>query len=202
MVISHEYKFIFIKTLKTAGTSIEVFLSDKCAESDVFTPIIPPVAPHRPRNYGDFYNHIPAFELRRKISADIWDSYFKFAVERNPWDKTLSRYHMLNPQGDESMTFDEYLAKGELPLNFPRYMGIECRDIIVDRVLRYENLNEELGHVFAQLGISFDGSLGVRAKGNHRLDRRPYQEIYTQEQKQIVADAFSKEIALHGYTFQ
>ncbi|MEL6382956.1 MAG: chondroitin 4-O-sulfotransferase, partial [Cyanobacteria bacterium J06626_18] len=30
MIISHEYKFIFLKTRKTAGTSIEIALSKFC----------------------------------------------------------------------------------------------------------------------------------------------------------------------------
>lgn len=38
MIISHQHRFIFVKTLKTAGTSIEVFLSGLCGRDDVVTP--------------------------------------------------------------------------------------------------------------------------------------------------------------------
>src|SRR5437762_6689028 len=42
MIISHKHKFIFIKTVKTAGTSLEVFLSQHCGPDDVLTPFAPP----------------------------------------------------------------------------------------------------------------------------------------------------------------
>ncbi|MEM7193183.1 MAG: hypothetical protein AAF405_10065, partial [Pseudomonadota bacterium] len=39
MIISHKHKFIFLKTKKTAGTSVELALSQICGESDVITPL-------------------------------------------------------------------------------------------------------------------------------------------------------------------
>lgn len=41
MIISHDKRFIFMKTKKTAGTSIEIFLSKFCAPGDIITPISP-----------------------------------------------------------------------------------------------------------------------------------------------------------------
>ena len=41
MIISHKYKFIFLKTSKTAGTSIEIALSEYCDDNDIITPISP-----------------------------------------------------------------------------------------------------------------------------------------------------------------
>jgi hypothetical protein len=202
MIVSHKYRFIFVKTLKTAGTSIEVFLSQHCGPDDVVTPILPHVEPHRPRNHEGFFNHIPAAAIRERVGPAIWDGYFKFCVERNPWDKTLSYYHMMNAREGGGLSFDRFLDHGDLPLNFPKYTAAgDPARIVVDRVLRYERLTLELGEVFGALGIPFDGSLGVNAKSEYRTDRRPYREVYTRPQAERVGREFEAERALHGYEF-
>jgi hypothetical protein len=230
MILSHKYKFIFIKTAKTAGTSIEAFLSQHCGPQDIVTPIVPPVEGHQPRNYEGFinpipeilerpgkflsllrrtltsctkfYNHMPAREIRNRVTIDIWKGYFKFCVERNPWDKVLSHYHMHAAREGSALSLDEYLARGRLPVNYFRYTDRSGKKLIVDRVLRYENLLSELREVFGQLNVPFNGTLGIAAKSNYRADRRPYQEVFNVEQRKLIEKAFAREIELHGYRFE
>ena len=230
MILSHKHRFIFIKTAKTAGTSIEVFLSKHCDRDDIVTPIVPAVEGHEPRNYDGFinplpeilerpgkvlsalrhsftsrekfYNHMPAREVKQRVSADVWNDYFKFCVERNPWDKVLSHYHMHAAREGGSLSFDEYLARGRFPINYFRYTDRSGRRIIVDRVVRYEHLFSELSEIFAQLNIPFDGSLGITAKSEYRTDRRPYKEIFNEQQRRLIEKAFAREIELHGYRFE
>jgi hypothetical protein len=202
MIISHKYKFIFIKTTKTAGTSIEVFLSPHCGPLDIVTPIIPHVDPHVPRNAEGYYNHMPAHAIRERISPTFWDSYFKFCVERNPWDKTISHFHMQKSRDDLGLSFERYLSEKQFPVDYPKYTDpSDPSRIIVDEVLRYEHLLDDLGRVFKRLGIPFSGTLGVNAKSEYRTDRRHYRDIYTAEQAALVGDAFKQELLLLGYTF-
>src|SRR5690554_5738319 len=39
MIVSHRHKFIFIKTKKTAGTSIELALRQICGPEDIISPV-------------------------------------------------------------------------------------------------------------------------------------------------------------------
>lgn len=232
MVLSHKYKFIFIKTRKTAGSSIQTYLSHLCGERDVLSPTDRPEQPYSPRNFRGLFNplpelaernnlphvmrillrfftlkkfhsHIRARYVRDRIPREVWDGYYKFTVERNPWDKALSHYHFVRQRYkkyDENISFEKYLQIADLPYNYTKYTDLDGK-IIVDRVLRYENLNEELADVFGMLGVPFNGSLGATEKSHYRQDRRPYREVYTPDWRAAVEKLFSREIELLGYEF-
>ena len=228
MIISHKYKFIFIKTSKTASTSIEIFLSQLCDNGDIVTPIYPHVDPHVARNFKGLWNpfpgifmnkgkgfmkifkqlcrrkkfssHMPARVIRSRILPKTWNNYFKFCVERNPWDKTLSHYHMLNFRSGGNMSLEEYFKKGNFSINYHRYTD-NNDNLIVDKVVKYEGLSEELSSIFQELDIPFEGSLGVYAKSEYRSYRTPYQEMFSTDQKEIIARVFEKEIIMHGYVY-
>src|SRR5262245_14233995 len=104
MIVSHKYRFIFLKTAKTAGTSIEVGLSAWCGDGDIITGDnrcgyrrnyalglgrlgirMPGEIERRLPEIVGYYPHMPAHQVRRLIGRETWDAYFKFAVERNPW---------------------------------------------------------------------------------------------------------------------
>ncbi len=229
MIISHKYKFIFIKTYKTAGTSIEIFLSRICGEDDILTPIYPHVEIHRARNYIGlfnpineinncnknfaenistlkdflkrrmFYNHISACKIRSRINKNVWMNYFKFTVERNPWDKTISMYYMYIANNIFKGSFSEYLKFSFLPINYPLYLS-KKDEILVDKFIYFEKLEEGLEEVFSQLGIKFSG-LNVRAKSNYRFNK-DYRILFTEKwQREMIYNKFKPEIELHGYDF-
>lgn len=230
MIISHKYKYIFVKTGKTAGTSIEIYLSQFCSQKDIITPIWPIDMRHAPQNYKSifnpfleilkgntvnniksikdflkrrkYYNHIPANIIRDRIPKKIWNNYFKFCVERNPWDKTVSHFSMIKARSKSDFSFDEYILGGNFCINYPLYTERKGTSVIVDRVIKYENLNSELNDVFSQLGISFDGNLNINAKSNYRTKDVRYQNYYSKKNKNIIAKAFEKEIDMHGYSFE
>ena len=172
MIISHKHKLIFIKTFKTAGTSLEVFLSPHCGEDDVLAPIFSHIEPHVARNYQGyfnpfpqlwhcmgrrarrilreliqrkrFYGHINGQVSRDRIPAAIWNSYFRFCVERNPWEKALSYCHMKNYRAGGKLTLEQYFARGKFRTNFEKYTDNKgC--LLADEVIWYEELAAGLG---------------------------------------------------------
>jgi hypothetical protein len=225
MILSHKYKFIFLKTRKTAGTSIEISLSRFCGPHDTLTPISPEDETIRadlgsaPRNHEfdlvdysipeckelvssgarqpglKFFNHIPAVEARARIGARIWHSYYKFCFERNPWDKVISQFWFDNQSKPD---FDSFVRTGNLWSDFDLYTI--NGQMSVDFVGRYETLAEDLATVCARLRMPFDGWL-PRAKGRFRQDRRPYTEVYDRDQANLVARCFAREIKQFGYRF-
>lgn len=109
VMISHDKAFIFLKTRKTAGTSIEMILEPWCrppgatvtektptlrsAQGIVGRRLTPRPRWHRILMVTDWYNHMPAAEVRRKLGADRFDRYRKITAIRNPFDLAVSRFH-------------------------------------------------------------------------------------------------------------
>lgn len=100
MIISHKHKFIFLHAPKTAGTSIEIALSRHCGKEDVITRNLR----YTPgwdsdeytlvsQNSEGYTTHMDAESVKEKVGKEVWDSYFKFTVARNPWDYCVSRFY-------------------------------------------------------------------------------------------------------------
>jgi hypothetical protein len=229
MIINHKYRFIYLKTKKTAGTSVEIALSRYCDGNDVLSRIGRKDEPKRtalgyqgPANYlipkerysrKDwirhyllreeicYWNHMPAREVRERIGPGIWDSYFKFCVERNPWDRAISAYYWENRSRKRMPDFYRFLRKmqrRDMLSNFSTY-SIDGK-IAVDAVLLYENLGAELERLVQRLGLP--GGLELPdAKREYRKDRRPYREFYSERERNLVAEACAREIAEFRYEF-
>lgn len=220
MLISHIRRFIYLKTVKTAGTSVEVFFEKEC---------VPPHLYGGPQHFTDglvsehgivgfrgwgtpphgWYHHMPAAEVRARIGEEIWLSYFKFCVVRNPFDKVVSWWWFrlgeeerarlkTSPFTDIRDRFNRFVQNGEaLPHDRDAYMidGTVC----VDRFLRYEHLLTDLGEVCARLDIPFhDGDLG-HYKAAYRESRQSFADYYDDASARRVADSYGWEIDAFGY---
>lgn len=230
MIISHKHRFIFIKTNKTAGTSIEIALSGYCGENDVITGISPDdeitrkqlgfsgpgnnLLPFRKYSLKQWLKTLRKMRLRRigphssaKLIIDIfgeklWNNYYKFCFERNPWDRVVSLYFWYY-RSRARPPISSFLDS-DIPKRLKKF-GIENYtingNVVVDRICRYEMLEEELESVCNNyLGIPGKPVL-PRAKGDYRVDRRHYREILNDSDRDRIAEMFADEIALLNYKF-
>jgi hypothetical protein len=196
VIVSFEHRFAFIKVQKTAGTSIEVFLSQVAGPDAIVTPINPPEPGHEARNFearpGDratpgggasrwrrkrpaapsgadepaFYNHMPASLVCERLGAACWDGLYRFCFERNPWDKAVSFYFWRTRRLADPPPFEEWATRPG-SLVSERMMYTTNDTLDVDFVGRYETLTADLQSVLDHTGVTTSIAL-PRAKGEHR----------------------------------
>ena len=140
--------------------------------------------------------HLPAYIIARSHPR-MWSDFFTFCVERNPWDKMVSAYEM-NVAHVERKPFSEWLPTGLYFLGGDHTYRDPNGEILVDRVLRYENLDSELHDVFELLGL---GHVELpRSKSGFRPSAT-WREYYSDHDRQLVADTCARQIGQFGYAF-
>jgi len=112
-MISDRLRCIFIHIPKTAGSSIEDVLFPHPRTTEQFWGL-----PNKYQTGG--LQHLMAKHIKLEVPSDIFNSYFKFTVIRNPWDQAVSHFcytqqkrpdllKLLNLSQNSS--FQEYLHK-------------------------------------------------------------------------------------------
>lgn len=228
MIISHKHKFIFIKTRKTAGTSVELALRSICGDRDIITPISPEdeeagkeMGIRGPQNFlvpfnkyqktdwllllakrrrARFYNHISAGEIRQYMGKHIWETYFKFVFERNPFDKVVSMYHWRG--GDKEFgSLNNFLHAGILNMIIAYDQYAINGLVAVDKIYKYEELEHSLADFSSKIGLDKNLTLpAYKAKSGIRKTAG-YQDILTEGDISLIRTAFAREIHLLQYHY-
>lgn len=170
MLISHEYQFIFIKTRKTAGTSIEVALSRYLGPWDVITPISPSDELARmqmgiiPRNYliprHTYPSHsavdergiaqmLKKVEVERKFYNHCPASEIRAVVGERIWNSYTKFCFERNPY--ERVVSEYYFQQSRNP---ERYEQMTLEKFVAEGAY---SLNYPLYYVQGQLQVDFVG---------------------------------------------
>ena len=215
MIISHERRFIFLKTRKTAGSSIELFLLDQLGPGDVvgtksycrndtgrWNPLREiqrhPIGPELRLTVTQwcrgerYYEHMPAWRARERVGHEIWSSYYKFCFERDPWDKVVSFYWWRTRDMSDPPDFETFVRTTPRLSAWDQYT-IDG-ELAVDFVGRYENLEQDLSQVLDRVGISAP----VELEHEKSSYRRGEPEFSTSLDA-YVAHLFRHEIDRFGY---
>ncbi len=217
MIVSHKYRFIFLRTEKTASTSLVTALQSVLDENDLqATMSRPPWAKFSPIHHGALQRHFPqwfglhthatARQVRDVLGRRIFDSYYKFSIERNPWDRQVSLHaHREWKKGKPADRFDRNMRS--LVYRNTEYVRLNNwsiyaigREIVADRVLRYERLAEEIDQLVTTLGIP--GPLDMPRLRKYRKDKRHYSTYYSDCTRDLVARWYAREIEALGYKFE
>lgn len=217
MLVSHSKKFIYFKTVKTAGSSVEVALQEHCLPPGVETPkacpayesaygIVGERSGSAPGEAATWYNHMPAWKIRDQLPAEVWASYRHIANIRNPWDKTVSWFHFLQPQMKEKST-DEILARFRAWLADPETrLGIDTNIYfiegvpVIDDYICHTTIDADYRAVCDRLGVEAKPlpRLKAGARGRNKI---PYQEYFTAEGRARIAEVYKREIETFGWRF-
>jgi Sulfotransferase family len=229
VIVSHRHRFVFLKTRKTAGTSVEISLSRYCGPDDVITPIVPEDEAMRaelglgPQNYaraipihrwrrrqlvqlargqrpsGGFRNHTTAREAIALLGQETWDSYSTFCFTRNPWDRAASEYFWRRHRKGKKHLTVDQLLKRWDPAQNWEQYTIDG-EVAVDVVGKFESLESDLRSCLETVGIEFDGWL-AKAKANTGRRGTSYRELLEPRHVELIRERCRREIELFGYEF-
>ena len=99
MILSHRYKFVFFKQMKSAGSSIELALTPFCGPDDILTGT--PYDNEKSMGYHErnnklgyrqvWHQHAPPEEFFN-VCGETYSEYLKFTTIRNPFDAIVSYF--------------------------------------------------------------------------------------------------------------
>ena len=197
--------FAFIHIPKTGGTSIRNHLQklNTGRDKSITTPSSP-------------WGHRAAITVKRQVPDDC----ITFAVVRNTWSRIASLYKYSAPQQDFSQWICDMIS-GKIGISISQLyfitdsnistskinnnkkmvfkQHIYSDNIIVDYLLRFENLKQDWEYMCWVLNIPYT----TLPHDNKTLakDNMDYRDLYTLDNVECIEEHFSQEIEYFGYKF-
>lgn len=216
MIISHKHQFVFCKSRKTAGSSIQIALSRQCGENDLIVGSVENDGVVDESNTAGRirdqagrldHPHTPLNDIYSVVNPD----YFMFTWVRNPFDLIVSRYHWdLSKAGRSSDAsidgFREWiksiychpLGTYLQDVQYRYYSVGDDGSIDVDFIGRYETLQDDYDRLCDELGLE-RSELGWHKKSN---GRQHYSLYYDDESRALVERYFDTDLRVLGYEFE
>jgi hypothetical protein len=230
-IISHKHKFIFLKSRKTAGSSVEGWLAPQLGAWDIIAtsrenrhsslPVFgtPHLVTNFPRLEGRakkalrrfrpalrLEEHSLAVDVRRQAGEKVWRNYFKFSIERQPWERLISLWVWRRHRLQRPVSFDHFLdgiesGDGdpffECWSNMPIYTDGQGA-VVADKIIDYRNLLGGLGEVAHTIGLALSTDGLPRHKSGHRSASDTVASL-SQQQIRRISKLCRDEIELFGW---
>ena len=218
-MIANKLKAIFIHITKTAGSSIEVAMNEVEQRDDG---AIDPAT-------GDFVNvvtgqekHMTARAVQDFVSRDVWDSYYKFSVVRNPFE----RFHSLWWNGRyvgkrHSLSFPEFVdfalhrtlkgrfrhwRRGEWKIHQrfrPQTWWLRSHngEIEMDQILKFESIDDDYALLARNIGLPSETLPKILMKNRRPESRGHYTEAFDANTRAIITDYYRDDLETFDYQF-
>jgi Sulfotransferase family len=209
MIVSHSHRFIFAAVPKTGTHAVRQALREHMDETDfeqvgLFVNKRFPWADLAAIQHG----HLSLRQVRPYLGDDAFDSYFKFAFVRNPFDRFVSYCAFMLRGGDdfqqhprEAMYHFLFRAPPENHILFQPQAALLTDDdgqtLLTNTVGRVETMQESYDAICARIGIPSRPL--DRVNGTKRGDYRDY---YDQALIEGIRARYAQDLELFGYTFE
>lgn len=180
-MIWNKHKCIFTHVPKTAGTTVEKMFE----------------------NAGEAYcgveKHVKASAMRTKYPKE-WETYFKFSIVRNPWDRIYSVWYQRTDRSQISLPFKAFLKslpRKQDDLTYSQNSWVQIKgSLAMDKVWRFENRDE----MFTDIIKMF--SLPSEIPHVYKMENKPpFTDVYDEESVAIVERLYADDIKTWGYSF-
>jgi len=206
-MISIDHKCIFIHIPRTGGTSIEegIWPARRGPES-LWMGFIDE---HHNKYQTGGLQHLLAKQIKEEVGSNVFNSYWKFSVVRNPWDRIISQYFYTQRKSriqeflgvEKIESLEEYLEliQKKKYVHWEeqwKFLYDDSENCLVDSIYRFESLGATIEKIFRDLNISKEVPHINKTKHSH------YSEYYTPETKELVAELYATDILTFNYEFE
>lgn len=205
MIVSHRHRYIFFAVPKTATHAIRQALrkslgSDDWEQQTLFGKQYLPIPALAAIDHG----HIAVRQLKPHLPAGQWDSYFKFAFVRDPFDRFVSTCFFLNRRAVNFRATAIAFMKEAIrrPRFRKRALGRPQADMLIDGagelaldyVGRYETLQESFAHICGEIGIPPSELFRTNAS-----QHEAFASYYDEELIELIGEFYRDDLQLFGY---
>ncbi len=217
MLLSNRYNFLYVHIAKTGGTSVRAALKslqwrDPYYMAQWACSRLSGLSGHRIA--AKLPRHAKIICAQEMLPKEFFDTLYKFAFVRNPWDLQVSSYHHLKRErphllaGHESFEeFTRWKLNPERPYQYhldtamtplTDYLSDMRGNLLTNFIGRYERLQDDWAHICAQLNIPMTQLPHKRQATDRGKDYRSY---YSDDLAEKVGQYFQRDVQLLGYRF-
>ncbi|HEY4069976.1 MAG TPA: sulfotransferase family 2 domain-containing protein [Sphingomicrobium sp.] len=206
MIVSFSHKFIFVAIPKTGTHAVRQALRAHLGHDDMeqvglFVHKRLPITELAALEHG----HLSLQQLRPHLPPDQFDSFFKFAFVRNPFDRFIS-FCAFMTRVEKQFERNPHKVMGHFIqsppwhriLFQPQLTFVTDADgkLLTDYVGRVEEMQQSYDEIARRIAVASAQLEKVNAS-----ERRDYRSYYTPELVDGVAKLYARDLELFGYEF-